>query len=66
MLAARGGQPSTKGTASDVGSWLSAQSVKIFTFGPYKLLMKKMMKSLSIGYIFFRVSVSVLLYSSQA
>ena len=25
---------------------------KSFTIGPYKLLMKKMMKSLSIGYIF--------------
>ena len=31
-------------------SWLSAQNVRIFTFGPYKLLMQKVMKSLSIGY----------------
>ena len=61
MLAARG-----KGTASDVGSWLSAQIVKKFTIGPYKLLMKKVMKSLFIRYIFFRVSISVLQYSSQA
>ena len=41
-----------KGTTSDLGSWLSAQSVKNFTIGPYKLLMKKVMKSLSIGYVF--------------
>ena len=33
-----------KGTASYLGSWLSAQSVKSFTIGPYKLLMKKVME----------------------
>ena len=31
--------------------WLVAQSVRIFTFGAYKLLMKQMMMSLSIGYL---------------
>ena len=33
-------------------------SVKSFTIGPYKLLMKKVMKSLSIGYIFQSIHFS--------
>ena len=31
--------------------WLAAQSVRIFTFNAYKLLMKQMMILLSIGYL---------------
>ena len=39
-------------------------SVKSFTIGPYKLLMKKVMKSLSIGYMFQSIHFSSQ-YSSQ-
>ena len=36
----------------NISSWLAAQSVRIFTFGAYKLLMKQMMMmSLSIEYL---------------
>ena len=31
--------------------WLAAKSIRILTFGAYKLLMKQMMMSLSIGYL---------------
>ena len=46
--------------------WLAAQSVRIFTFGAYKLLMKQIMMSLSIGYLkgFFQdICLSSTIYS---